>query len=227
MEFIDEIIRLMASFFAVLVVISFHEFAHAFVAYKCGDPTAKINGRCSLNPFAHLDLLGLIMFAFAGFGWAKPVPINPLNFNHYRKSLTLTAIAGVVMNFILAFLFYPIALLVARYVNIPWYPIQEFLLLFATYLSVYNISFCVFNLIPLKPLDGWRLVEALNRRHGRVYRFLERYGYIILLVLIVLHYAARYVDFLFYIDILGYVLTFATKYVAWPLTAFWGVIFNG
>lgn len=225
MDIVIRIITLLASFFAVMVVLSFHEFAHAFVAYKCGDPTAKINGRCSLNPMVHFDLQGLIMFTFAGFGWAKPVPINPLNFNHYRRGLTLTAIAGVVMNLIMAFLLFPIYKLVVLYVNIPLWPIQTFVEMLFMLLWTYSISFCVFNLIPLAPLDGWRVVEALNRRHGRVYRFFERYGSIILLILIAIHFVSGYFTVLGYIDILGYILDFAVNIVAWPITAFWGLIF--
>lgn len=225
MDIVIRIITLLASFFAVMVVLSFHEFAHAFVAYKCGDPTAKINGRCSLNPMVHFDLLGLIMFTFAGFGWAKPVPINPLNFNHYRRGLILTAIAGVVMNLIMAFLLFPIYKLVVLYVNIPLWPIQTFVEMLFMLLWTYSISFCVFNLIPLAPLDGWRVVEALNRRHGRVYRFFERYGSIILLILIAIHFVSGYFTVLGYIDILGYILDFAVNIVAWPITAFWGLIF--
>ena len=225
MDIVIRIITLLASFFAVMVVLSFHEFAHAFVAYICGDPTAKINGRCSLNPMVHFDLLGLIMFTFAGFGWAKPVPINPLNFNHYRRGLTLTAIAGVVMNLIMAFLLFPIYKLVVLYVNIPLWPIQTFVEMLFMLLWTYSISFCVFNLIPLAPLDGWRVVEALNRRHGRVYRFFERYGSIILLILIAIHFVSGYFTVLGYIDILGYILDFAVNIVAWPITAFWGLIF--
>ena len=225
MDIVIRIITLLASFFAVMVVLSFHEFAHAFVAYKCGDPTAKINGRCSLNPMVHFDLLGLIMFTFAGFGWAKPVPVNPLNFNHYRRGLTLTAIAGVVMNLIMAFLLFPIYKLVVLYVNIPLWPIQTFVEMLFMLLWTYSISFCVFNLIPLAPLDGLRVVEALNRRHGRVYRFFERYGSIILLILIAIHFVSGYFTVLGYIDILGYILDFAVNIVAWPITAFWGLIF--
>ena len=90
---------IIASFIAVAVVLSLHEFAHAFVAYKCGDVTPKLNGRLTINPIAHFDLLGLLMFTFAGFGWAKPVPINPYNFRHYKRGLGFTAVAGVVMNY--------------------------------------------------------------------------------------------------------------------------------
>lgn len=139
--------------------------------------------------------------------------------------LTLTAIAGVVMNLIMAFLLFPIYKLVVLYVNIPLWPIQTFVEMLFMLLWTYSISFCVFNLIPLAPLDGWRVVEALNRRHGRVYRFFERYGSIILLILIAIHFVSGYFTVLGYIDILGYILDFAVNIVAWPITAFWGLIF--
>lgn len=173
MDIVIRIITLLASFFAVMVVLSFHEFAHAFVAYKCGDPTAKINGRCSLNPMVHFDLLGLIMFTFAGFGWAKPVPINPLNFNHYRRGLTLTAIAGVVMNLIMAFLLFPIYKLVVLYVNIPLWPIQTFVEMLFMLLWTYSISFCVFNLIPARAagrLAGGGSAQPPTRARLQIFR---------------------------------------------------------
>ena len=78
--FMERFLPLIASFLAVMVVITLHEFSHAFVAYKCGDPTAKFSGRLTLNPVKHFDLLGILSFALVGFGWAKPVPVNPNNF---------------------------------------------------------------------------------------------------------------------------------------------------
>ncbi len=179
---------IIASFIAVAVVLSLHEFAHAFVAYKCGDVTPKLNGRLTINPIAHFDLLGLLMFTFAGFGWAKPVPINPYNFRHYKRGLGFTAVAGVVMNYITAFLFYPVYLLILRFVNLPWEPVNFFLSTLPLLMYSYSLAFCVFNLIPLPPLDGWRVVEAVNHKRGRVFRFFQRYGNIILLVLIGIHF---------------------------------------
>ena len=183
-----DFLYIIASFIAVAVVLSLHEFAHAFVAYKCGDVTPKLNGRLTVNPIAHFDLLGLLMFTFAGFGWAKPVPINPYNFRHYKRGLGFTAVAGVVMNYITAFLFYPVYLLVLRFVNLPWEPVNFFLSTLPLLMYSYSLAFCVFNLIPLPPLDGWRVVEAVNHKRGRVFRFFQRYGNIILLVLIGIHF---------------------------------------
>ena len=107
------VIRLAASFLAVVIVLTLHEFAHAFVAVKCGDPTPKWNGRLTLDPLRHFDLVGLICFALVGFGWAKPVPINPNNFKKYRTGMALTASAGVVVNFLTALLVYPLYFWVA------------------------------------------------------------------------------------------------------------------
>lgn len=226
---------IIASFIAVAVVLSLHEFAHAFVAYKCGDVTPKLNGRLTINPIAHFDLLGLLMFTFAGFGWAKPVPINPYNFRHYKRGLGFTAVAGVVMNYITAFLFYPVYLLVLRFVNLPWEPVNFFLSTLPLLMYSYSLAFCVFNLIPLPPLDGWRVVEAVNRKRGRVFCFFQRYGNIILLILIGIHFLvdilSRFEYFVIasqifsYIDILGYIMDFVTHYLGWPITALWGLIF--
>ena len=111
----DYIVYLLASFLAVMVVITLHEFSHAFVAYKCGDPTAKFNGRMTLNPIKHFDPIGIVMFALVGFGWARPVPVNPNNFRHYRSGSFWTSAAGIITNYISAFLFYPIFLLTLNY----------------------------------------------------------------------------------------------------------------
>lgn len=235
MALVNEIIFLLASLCAVTVVLTLHEFSHAFVAYKCGDPTPKFAGRLTLNPLRHFDLLGLALFAFAGFGWAKPVPINPNNFNHYRRGLTLTAIAGVVVNYLSVFLFYPLAMLAMRYVSTPFFLLDRLLQTFTLLLCSYSLAFCVFNLIPLPPLDGWRVVEATNRRRGKVFRFFQQYGNIILLVMIGIHFLTsilgRYEMFWLaaqifgYIDILGYIMTYVTDFIAQPIYLLWGLVF--
>ena len=217
---------ILAQFLAVMVVITFHEFAHAYAAYKCGDPTAKFSGRMTLNPIKHFDLLGIIMFAFAGFGWAKPVPINPNNFKSYRKGCFWTSVAGVLMNYLMAFLLYPIVWLVAQYV----YPF-----FYGTYMAdfLYNLfwcmfscslSFCVFNLLPVYPLDGFRIVDAVNKRRGKVYQFLREKGYYVLLGLILVHVLAGRIPYLGYIDVLGYVLNFAVNFFGKPIILFWNWI---
>ncbi len=220
---------------AVLFVFIPHEFAHAFVAYKCGDPTAKMRGRLTLNPLKHIDPTGFVLCILTGFGWAKPVPIYPYNFHKYRKGLFLTAIAGVVANYIIAFIAYPLFLLLALYA-VPAVTVgvqaveffeEVFYLIFA-----YSLSVAVFNLLPFYPLDGFRVVESLTREINPVRRFLKDYGRYILLILVLesflcdilsTHTSLPYVH---YFDILGYVHWFARNIIGFPITAMWNAIFG-
>ncbi len=227
---------LIASFIAVTIVLTFHEFAHAFAAYRSGDPTPKWNKRLSLNPLRHFDPIGLVCFTLVGFGWAKPVPINPANFKHYRRGLAFTASAGVIMNYLMAFLLYPLYLVVINYVTVPI--LSDFLESLTLSLFSFSLSFCVFNLLPLYPLDGFRIVEACSKKHGKVYQFLRKYGYYILLFLIVESFICRiFTDYLGAgiigetgyvvmndLNILGWIMKFATNIFGYPISALWGLI---
>lgn len=221
--FMESFLQLVASFLAVMIVITLHEFSHAFVAYKCGDPTAKFSGRMTLNPVKHFDLLGILSFALVGFGWAKPVPVNPNNFKKYKSGCFWTSAAGIIVNYISAFLFAPLFLLTTKYLTGNTYG-YLFIYDFTYLLFAYSLSFCVFNLLPFYPLDGFRIVDALNRKRGKVYWFLRKYGYYILLGLIGISFLSRYIWFLKYIDVLGYVMDFAVGIFGWPIAKFWGLI---
>ncbi len=227
--------RYLGGIIAVLFVFVPHEFAHAFVAYKCGDPTAKMQGRLTLNPVKHVDPAGFVLCILTGFGWAKPVPIYPYNFRHYRKGLFLTAIAGVVTNYIIAFIAYPIFLLLALYA-VPAVTVgvqaveffeEVFYLIFA-----YSLSVFVFNLLPLYPLDGFRVVESLTREVNPVRRFLRNYGRYILLILVLESFLCDILSsytslpYVKYFDILGYVHWFARNILGFPITAMWNAIFG-
>lgn len=229
-RYVMDLIELLASFIAVTVVLTLHEFSHAFVAYRCGDPTPKWEKRLSLNPLRHFDAVGLVCFTFVGFGWAKPVAINPYNFRKYRTGLALTAVAGIAMNYLTAFLIYSAYLAVFYYMpmDIPF--VSEFVDATLYYLFAYSLSFCVFNLLPLYPLDGFRLVEALNKKHGPVYRFLREYGRWILLFLIAESFICRiFVNYLnvpqmAWFNILNWVMQFACGILGWPITRLWGLL---
>jgi len=225
---LEYFVELLAQFLAVMVVISFHEFAHAYVAYKCGDPTAKFMGRLTLNPIKHFDPIGILMFALAGFGWAKPVPINPNNFKNYRRGCLWTSAAGIIMNYCMAILAYPLFLLFLRYV----YPLVAgtymaiFLEVLFYTLFVSSLSFCVFNLLPAYPLDGFRIIDAVTTTRGKVYYFLKNYGYYCLLGLILVHFLSGRIPYLGYFDILGYILNFAINIIGKPIMLFWNWIFR-
>lgn len=111
------LIYYVASFIAVICVLCPHEFAHAYVAYKNGDPTAKFSGRMTLNPLKHIDPVGFVLCVLVGFGWARPVPINPDNFRKRKVGLFTTAIAGVVANYVIAFFAYPLYLVIRRFLT--------------------------------------------------------------------------------------------------------------
>jgi len=159
---------------ALLIAITVHEFAHARMAYYFGDSTAKIQGRMNLNPINHLDPIGTIMILLVGFGWAKPVPINPYNFNHYRKGLRWVSFAGPMVNFALGFLsLLLLNLLVGAGLQ------SGLFLQFVVVLMQLNILLAIFNLIPIPPLAGSH--NLFNRRFyyyiffKRLFKFLKSF----------------------------------------------------
>lgn len=172
---------------AALLAIIFHELSHGFVSFLLGDRTAKEHGRLSLNPFKHMDILGLICMVIFGFGWAKPVPINSYFFKNKKLGITLVSFAGPLSNIVLATLavFFGVLLSGIPEAN----EIFEYLLVlisyFLAYFSILNVGLAVFNLLPIPPLDGSKVLFALLPE--KAYRFIlnyERYGILILIVLI-------------------------------------------
>ena len=163
---------------AVIIALSFHELAHAAAAYRLGDRTAYNQGRLTANPFAHIDILGLLMLYVAGFGWAKPVPINPYNFRGNRDhGVILVSLAGPASNFIMAVL--ATILLGAFAYNIPY------LDRITQYLIYINVILAIFNLLPIPPLDGSKILAGLIPGSQEWMYKLEQYGLIILILLLV------------------------------------------
>lgn len=154
---------------AVLLVIIFHELAHGVAAYKLGDPTAKRMGRLSLNPLKHLDPIGAVCMVLFHFGWAKPVPVDMRYFRDPKRDMAITALAGPLCNLICAFLAVPLYLLLEkRYISVAiaqgpeHFTVQLVLTLFyfVYYFHAVSLGLCLFNLIPLPPLDGSRILFA-------------------------------------------------------------------
>lgn len=159
----DTLIQFLFVVPCVLIALTFHEFAHGYMAYKLGDPTAKNLGRLTLNPLKHLDPIGTICMIFFHFGWAKPVPINSRYFKKPRRDMALTAAAGPIMNFILALFGVLVCRILTKiFVTFPAqsdfvYYIQYAALTLFSYFHMLNLSLGVFNLIPIPPLDGSRI----------------------------------------------------------------------
>lgn len=173
---------------SVLLCLTIHEMSHGFAAYALGDPTAKSQHRLSLNPLRHIDWFGLAMLAFAGFGWAKPVQVNPHYFKKPKLGMAVTALAGPLSNMVLSLLL----LLVTRLlIGAGIY--SSGLLSFLVNTAVLSIGLGIFNLIPIPPLDGSKVLFAVlpDREYALLMRY-ERYGMLLLLALVMLGAGNRF-----------------------------------
>ena len=186
------ILSIIQSLIPALVCITLHELSHGYTAYLLGDDTAKSRGRLTLNPIKHLDVMGLLMMLVFHVGWAKPVPVNPGNFKHPRRDIALVSLAGPVSNFLLAlvalFLYYPLRLAESSIVMT--------IALMLYMVAVMSIGLGVFNLIPVPPLDGSKiLLSFLPRKYEwkfAQYQQFIQFGLLILLVLGVLNTPIRF-----------------------------------
>ncbi len=184
--------RLVLQIPALLLAVTVHELAHALVADRLGDHTARLQGRITLNPLPHIDPLGALAFVIAGFGWAKPVPVNAFNLRHPVRDMALVAAAGPLSNFVMAFLGLLTLGLVAPLIQSPFIaePVRGMLL----YIYLFNLGLGIFNLIPLPPLDGGHFLPYFLPRGSRweLLHQVEQMGPIILILLIVSG-ATRYI----------------------------------
>lgn len=183
-DMLDLIIKLFSRLFVVFCTMPIHEYAHALIATKLGDQTPRLAGRLTLNPMAHISPMGAIMIFLFGFGYAKPVSVNPRNFKDSKKGMALTAIAGPISNLIMGFIFIALAVVYANLSHaetILYNAIFSFLLFAGTI----NVNLAVFNLLPIPPLDGSRILQLLIPAKY-YYKFLEYERYIVILVFILI-----------------------------------------
>ena len=201
-----DIQKIVVSVLPILIAITFHEVAHGFIANKLGDPTAKFMGRLTLNPLAHIDLIGTVIMPFVllvlglpVFGYAKPVPINPANFRDPKRDMAISAAAGPGTNVLLAilslliikFIIVPLALILPR--GVGGALIEPLTLMFIESIRI-NVFLAAFNLIPIPPLDGGRvLIGFLPHEQAVSYSRIEPYGFMIVLILIATGIAGYFV----------------------------------
>ena len=171
----------------IIIALAFHEFAHAWMSNKLGDPTPRMQGRLTINPLAHIDLLGFACLLICGFGWGKPVMVNPYYYKKRRRDELLVSLAGVVMNLILAVLFsFPTKLVYGLYAQ-TGSGLLEVVYFVLMYTVQINLCLMIFNLIPVPPLDGWGiLTQLVDLEKYSWYNTVYRYGGWILLALIFL-----------------------------------------
>jgi len=198
----------------ILLALTFHEFAHAYVASRFGDDTAKRSGRLTMNPLAHLDPLGTIMIFIVHFGWAKPVPVNPYNLKNPKQGMLWISAAGPLSNIILAL----ISGLILRFVTtmgimpLPNSVPEIFIIMIVLSLKI-NLALAIFNILPIAPLDGSKILYGiLPSQFGKHVHLLERYGPILLIGLII---SSQFTGF----SILGQLI--------WPFVDFFSELFAG
>jgi len=188
---------------ALLIAISVHEWAHGYVAYRLGDPTAKNEGRLTLNPLAHLDPIGTLVFIIAGFGWGKPVPIDPRYFRNVRRDSALTSLAGPASNFILAWIAFILFLAVSGgsvrgsamgllQMQTNGNPFYELIIQVLASSIFVNLVLMAFNLLPIAPLDGSKIIHPfIPAQYEEMYHEFMRRGPIFLVLLLVFEYVVN------------------------------------
>ncbi len=211
---------------AILIAIMAHEVAHGYVAKLNGDPTAAMMGRLNFNPAKHFDFFGILMMLLAGFGWAKPVPVDPRNFKKYKKGVLTVSLAGVTANLILAIISFGLLILLSLIFgnsvsdnglgsNV-YFLFGNFFVLSMTI----NITLMFFNLLPIFPLDGFRVVEVLTKPNNSYVRFMRKYGIYFLLGLIL--FGRFFGGISIFLNPIGLYLntmySFAEKLIVWALS---------
>lgn len=207
---LEVLFAVVAFLLAITIALVLHEFAHAVVALWWGDPTAKLAKRVSLNPARHVEPLGLVFFLLIGFGWAKPVPVNPFNFKNYRWGNFWVSVSGVIVNAILAFVFS-----FGFFMMITFAPLNLWTFGVAYFFGfglLINIAVALFNMLPIPPLDGFNMLASFAKPNNRFMNGMRQSGFIILILFMLLGGTTM----LFWVN----------DFIQDALVSFWGWIFR-
>lgn len=210
----DAVIHFLITIFVFMFSLTIHEFAHALTANIMGDKTAKAMGRLSLNPLKHLDLRGFIFFMLLGVGWAKPVPINPLNFKKYKKGIRLVSISGILANFLLGLIsagIFAILLVTVGFETVAMGYVGNILL----YFMLVNSFLALFNLLPVYPFDGFNFISSFMKTENKFIKFSIRNGVRIILGIFLVSILT---DLMFGVDIFSLYLSLLYDFVYLPIS---------
>jgi len=210
----EAVIHFLITVAILAISLSIHEFAHAFSALKMGDPSAKLAGRMSLNPLKHVSMSGFLMFMLLGVGWAKPVPINPMNFKKYKKGTRIVSSSGVLANFTLGLISAVICAILLSTVGIGG-TAMTYLYDVLFYTMLVNSFLVLFNILPIPPLDGFNFIASFCKAENKFIKFMARNGFKIIIGLLLL---GLLTDLLFGFDIFTYYLSLLYDYVFIPIS---------
>ena len=210
----SDILTFLIALVAIVLSIMLHEVAHGLVALWNGDDTAKRAGRLNLNPVSHFDPVGFLRLIFLRFGYAKPVPVNPYNFKNRKVGMFTVSVAGVTLNLILAFFCYPLFVVCSEI---------SYLNTFLLYMVVVNLNLAAFNLLPLYPLDGYRILNCFIPETNKFMSFLKNYSRYILIFLLALGIIRDVLDLPLWFDPLSWLLNKIMEFFLNAFDAFWGL----
>ena len=210
----EAVMHFLITVFIYMIAVTIHEFAHAFVAYKMGDSTAKNAGRLTLNPLKHVNLTGFLFFIFIGVGWANPVPVNPLNYRKFKKGTRWVAVSGILANFLMGLFSAIIYAILLATVGTAGGAAMEIVYSVLIYSMLINSFLAMFNFLSIPPLDGFDFVASFMKTENKFIKFMVRNGLRLLIGLLLL---GMITDLLFGFDVFTLYLSLINDFIYVPI----------